>query len=1207
MNAAIFVMNTLPAHILTMLRCLRPVALAGAAAAQLLAGELKVDINRTTRNQVSQTEPGYTMWSPIIPAGTGTEATGLNAATQTFTTTAGETVTISFAQTPLSQSRGGTGILSNWFQVGAQGTAKLVSDGITVNPATLGTGGEIKMTITGLLPGTHTLLTYHNAWDNLAAGTQGPIDIYVNSVLAADNVQPTIRAATNNAATVSYVEFTVGATTDVTTILFSAELATTSARKNPVINGFELDTPNSTRQATSPSPANFDEHADADTGTITLSWAGPTIGTAVSHDVYFGTSETTVRAANRSSPEFKGNRTSLNYLAVTPDKHGKYYWRVDEIDPLGNVTKGTVWYFRPRHLAFPYAEGYGRFARGGRGGKVVKVTSLADYTSSQTPIPGTLRYAVEQETGPRTIVFDVGGLITLQSRLTLNQPYVTVAGQTAPGKGITTRQWPFGLSGARDAVVRFIRNRPGNISGATIDGGGLAGSDFSIMDHCSISWSIDEAFSSRTAKNITLQRTLISEALNIAGHQNYPPGTAHGYAATIGGDIGSFHHNLLAHNEGRNWSLGGGLDGAGFFAGRLDIRNNVVYNWGGRTTDGGTKELNFVNNYYKPGAASHIFYALTMNHENDAPGSQRAYFDGNVMPGHFDETNQTAGRRSVVSSGVTPPTYETFVAAPFFPSFVETQSARDAYKRVLSNVGANSPLDDHDRRVIGETLAGTYTYTGTGPFGGSPGLPNSQDDVGGWENYPEVHRDAGFDSDGDGLPNWWELAHGLNPQSSAGDFSDANADLDGDGYTNLDDYLQWLAVPHFIIGGEVQVDLAPLARGYTNAPQFTVTSTTGTVQLGADGHTATFFPATVGLASFAYTVTDADGSAMTGTVNFRVLDHPLVTLTNLKQSYDGAPKPVTVTTDPSGLMVHVTYNGNAAAPTLPGVYAVVATVDDLEYAGTTRATLTIGTTALVRHAPSISGQLDGSLQQLAPENVVLSGNAVISGDLIVPGTPTVQVNGGATLGGTQDAGGDAAPSDYTVTLSGNAVVRYIVRRVDPVAMPVVATPATPSGTRDVAINSRRDSVGDFATVRNLSVGGNAGDVAVPAGAYGRLTANGHAAFVFGHVGATVPDVYELQSLTLDGADLRIVGPVRIVLAGGLSLNGSATVGDASHSAWLTVTSAAGDVTLNGQGALNGSVAVPSGTITLNGNANVRGTIAADRLIINGNSLLSDKP
>lgn len=139
-----------------------------------------------------------------------------------------------------------------------------------------------------------------------------------------------------------------------------------------------------------------------------------------------------------------------------------------------------------------------------------------------------------------------------------------------------------------------------------MDGMGLAASDHCIVDHCSISWSIDEAFSSRGARNIIFQRNLISEALSIAGHDHYRAGSAHGFAGSISGDIGSFHHNLLVHNAGRNWSLAGGVDQANRHAGRLDIRNMVVYNWRNRTTDGGAREVNFVNNYYKPGPATQI-------------------------------------------------------------------------------------------------------------------------------------------------------------------------------------------------------------------------------------------------------------------------------------------------------------------------------------------------------------------------------------------------------------------------------------------------------------------------------------------------------------------------------------------------------------------------------------------------------------------------
>jgi hypothetical protein len=216
-----------------------------------------------------------------------------------------------------------------------------------------------------------------------------------------------------------------------------------------------------------------------------------------------------------------------------------------------------------------------RFARGGRGGKVVKVTSLED-----TEDPGTLRYALTVETGPRIVVFDVGGVITTTSRLTVTDDHVTLAGQTAPGKGIAIQGWPVGLSGASDVIFRHIRVRPGSSTGETVDGMGMSGSNYCIFDRCSMGWAIDESFSSRTAKNITFQRNMISEPLNVAGHQNYPEGTAHGYAATVGGDVASVHHNLIAHAEGRSWSMGGGVDDNATFAGRLDIRNNVVYNFG---------------------------------------------------------------------------------------------------------------------------------------------------------------------------------------------------------------------------------------------------------------------------------------------------------------------------------------------------------------------------------------------------------------------------------------------------------------------------------------------------------------------------------------------------------------------------------------------------------------------------------------------------
>jgi hypothetical protein len=316
---------------------------------------------------------------------------------------------------------------------------------------------------------------------------------------------------------------------------------------------------------------------------------------------------------------------------------------------------------------------------------------------------------------------------------------------------------------------------------------GMASAEQCIIDHCSISWTMDEAFSSRGAHKITLQRTLISEALNAAGHKKYPPGTQHGYAASIGGDIGSFHHNLLAHCAGRNWSLAGGLDKQGFYTGRLDIRNNVVYNWKHRTTDGGAHEVNFVNNYYQPGPATARFHALNAQY-GGFKGSQRYFVAGNVMPGHFDADNQEAARVATTERGGRLPTdYSPWAEEPFFPSFVTTHSALEAYTNVLNDVGCNFPaLDQQDQRIIAEVREGTFQFKGS--VTGLPGLPDSQEDVGGWEEYPVVQRPADWDTDHDGMPDVWERAHGLDPRNPA----DGNGDFVGDGYTNLEKYLNEL-------------------------------------------------------------------------------------------------------------------------------------------------------------------------------------------------------------------------------------------------------------------------------------------------------------------------------------------------------------------------------------------------------------------------------
>lgn len=741
---------------------------------------------------------------------------------------------------------------SKWYKVGMNAPFynRLGSDGLV-------TGENLELKISGLKEGKHTLLTFHNAFDVITGKTFSPIKIYVNGKLT-ETINASQRANAKIDAAMAYIIFNAEKSKDVI-IRFEIDPVTNpNVVKQIVINGFEIDTPNLMNQARSPEPKSRDEHVVVADKRTVLKWDSSK--EAVTHKLYFGEDSTAVTNANETSKEFKGKLTANTFPVTDLYSGTTYYWRVDEVDSKGDVTLGNVWSFKPAQLAFKGAEGYGRYAVGGRGGKVVEVTNLNDDG------PGSLRDAVNQQIGPRTIVFNVSGNIKLASRLVVNQPYITIAGQTAPGEGITLSRAPIGLTG-NDGIVRFLKVRIGG--GTTFDGMGLTGANYSIIDHCSISWTIDESFSSRGAHHITLQRTLISEALNVAGHDKYEAGKMHGYAATIGGDIGSFHHNLLAHNYGRNWSIGGGLNGDGFYSGRVDITNNVVYNWGHRTTDGGANEVNFVNNFYKPGASTNIFVALNAQHEGVGKGMQRYYFNGNVMPGYFDEKSQEKGRKMTVSNKEMV-NYETFVDKPFFPSFVNTQSARAAYKDVLSDVGANQPFfDKHDKRIVEETLKGTYTYKGS--KSGLGGMIDNEADAGGWPNFATESRPADWDTDHDGLPNWWEKAFGLNENSKAGDFSDANSDTDKDGFTQLDNYLDWLATPHYFVnsGGKITFSASDYFKGYEKKPVYTFSEVkNGKVTL--KGKEVQFTATNKGFASFIISVKDADGDSMSRVINFFV-------------------------------------------------------------------------------------------------------------------------------------------------------------------------------------------------------------------------------------------------------------------------------------------------------------------------------------------------
>ena len=458
--------------------------------------------------------------------------------------------------------------------------------------------------------------------------------------------------------------------------------------------------------------------------------------------------------------------------------------------------------------AFPGAEGFGRYVAGGRGGNVYHVTSLADDGSV-----GTLRWALSKA-GVKTIVFDVSGTIHLQSALNITVGNVTIAGQTAPGDGICVADYPVAIK-ANNVIVRYMRFRLGNknvlVNGADgWDGfGGFDQQDW-IIDHCSVSWSIDECLSVLGNKNTTVQWCLVAQSLVNSGHSK----GAHGYGGNWGGSGASFHHNLLAHHGSRTPRLGPRpttqLDE------RMDMRNNVIYNFGGNGCYGGEgMKVNIVNNYYKPGPGTPTDkkgYRIagvgirTNAYVNTYPAYAPAlhlwgkyYVTGNYNSKYttVNQDNWTYGVINQIDANncdgtFTQETKDSIkLTEPIDYILTTTHSAADAYARVLDYAGASLHRDSFDERMVNDTRSGTATYTGKGL---SKGFVNSQDDnkpAGAdesWSAWPTLaSKDAPKDTDGDGMPDEWELAKGLDPT----DPNDGKT-VGADGYTNLENYLNSL-------------------------------------------------------------------------------------------------------------------------------------------------------------------------------------------------------------------------------------------------------------------------------------------------------------------------------------------------------------------------------------------------------------------------------
>lgn len=428
--------------------------------------------------------------------------------------------------------------------------------------------------------------------------------------------------------------------------------------------------------------------------------------------------------------------------------------------------------------AFPGAEGYGAAATGGRGGAVYIVTNLDDSGL------GSLRDALNHNT-PRTIVFQVSGTIHLESDLDVRYPNVTIAGQTAPGDGICIANGSL-KAGYDNVIIRYIRCRlgdqwPDGTDNNDTDATWGRYANTMIFDHVTASWSVDEAFSYYANQNFTAQWCLISESLRYSHHEK----GAHGYGGIWGGTDSSWHHNLLAHHSSRNPRIEGDV------VNNVDLRNNVIYNWGFNSCYGGEKAtVNIVNCYYKygPATGSGVRDRIVNPSYDDSGTYGQWYVSGNYVYGYSSTTSDNwlgvdpqggSGDRSLCQA-TTP-----FPVATTYP--VSTQTAQEAYYSVLDDVGCSLIRDAVDSRIIEEVRTGTATYGGQ--TGEGLGIIDSQTTVGGWPALNSLPALSDYDSDG--MPDVWEDSRGLNFNNPA----DRNDDRDDDGYTNLEEYLNWLCTP----------------------------------------------------------------------------------------------------------------------------------------------------------------------------------------------------------------------------------------------------------------------------------------------------------------------------------------------------------------------------------------------------------------------------
>ena len=471
----------------------------------------------------------------------------------------------------------------------------------------------------------------------------------------------------------------------------------------------------------------------------------------------------------------------------------------DDNGGSGGSGSGSSVVIADRSTAFPGAEGGASKITGGAGKPVVYVTSLEDSGN------GTLRAALNF--GSCTILFKVSGTIKLKSMLTISNNDITIAGQTAPGDGITIANCPVFITGS-NIIIRFIRFRMG-IDGANAgyfepedgDALGAKGASNILIDHCSMSWSIDECASFSRVKNFTMQYCIISEALN----EGHPKG-GHSYGGIWGGANATYHHNLLADHDSRNPRFDHQyVAKTSEYMGPIDYVNNVVYNWGGNSTYGGegstySFKVNMVNNYYKPGpstSSSSRLLNITTVEENCVKSGYckpiQVFLSGNYVNGVANkdwngvvkDSKDTRALSEIIALSKLDGRYTTGLTEMSSGSI---ESATDAFNSVVNFAGASLVRDAVDKRIIEQVKSGTAALGTQGTIIKTP------DDVGG---YPDLKSEtAPTDTDGDGMPDEWEDNNGLNKNNA----NDGRTYVLTAKYTNLEVYLNSLVVNTFPAG-----------------------------------------------------------------------------------------------------------------------------------------------------------------------------------------------------------------------------------------------------------------------------------------------------------------------------------------------------------------------------------------------------------------------